>query len=396
MNEDRGQSRQDQRHLVLDVPDAAEVGVAAEEAINDPELEARARAFVDEILRGIDAHATARQRIDGMGIEVQRQAAYRSDMLRAPMRQLSGQGGDQAPVAEGLGMLRQQMTRLDPARHAPQGGLLARLLARVPGIPSPLQRYFRRFETAQDALDAVIRELESGAERLQRDNLTLADDQQAFRGIGAELGEQVRLGRLIDAQLVEASEDDTLAPERKRFIREELLFPLRQRITDLQQQLAVTQQGVLALEVLIRNNRELVRGVDRAINVTTSALNVAVTVALALANQRLVLERVDAVNRTTSDLIAGTASALKQQGADIQNRASSATLDMAQLEQSFQDVLEAIEDVSRYREEALPVLAQQIQRMDVMAREGQAAIHRLDEGSAADSRPETGADDAGR
>lgn len=396
MSKDRQQSRPNERPLMLEVPEPVNASSAVDEAASGAELEARARAFVDEVLRGVDTHATARRRIDGMGIEVQRQAAYRSDMLRAPMRQLAGQGSDQGPVASGLETLRQQVGRLDPARHAPRGGVLARLLARIPGIPSPLQRYFRRFETAQDALDAVIHELESGAERLQRDNLTLADDQQAFRGIAADLGEQVRLGRLIDAQLVEAAGDEAAEPERRRFIREELLFPLRQRISDLQQQLAVTQQGVLALEVLIRNNRELVRGVDRAINVTTSALNVAVTVALALANQRLVLERVDAVNRTTSELIAGTASALKQQGAEIQNRASSATLDMAQLEQSFRDVLEAIEDVSRYREEALPVLAQQIQRMDDMAREGQAAIHRLDEGGEAGSGVRPAADGGDR
>ncbi|MCK8515888.1 toxic anion resistance protein [Methylonatrum kenyense] len=394
MSKDRNQSPPDNRPLALEVPDAADAPAAGDETISDPELEARARAFVDEILRGVDTHAGARQRIDGMGIEVQRQAAYRSDMLRAPIRQLAGQGSDQGPVSDGLNTLRQQMTRLDPARQAPQGGPLARLLARIPGVPSPLQRYFRRFETAQDALDAVIRDLESGAERLQRDNLTLADDQQAFRSIGSDLEEQIRLGRLIDGQLVEASDDEAVAPDQRRFIREELLFPLRQRITDLQQQLAVTQQGVLALEVLIRNNRELVRGVERAINVTTSALNVAVTVALALANQRLVLERVDAVNRTTSDLISGTATALKQQGAEIQNRAGSATLDMEQLEQSFRQVLDAIEDVSRYREEALPVLAQQIQRMDAMAREGQAAIHRLDEGSAANRETRSGEDDS--
>src|SRR5690606_22548904 len=168
-----------------------------------------------------------------------------------------------------------------------------------------------------------------------------------------------------------------------RFVEEELLFPLRQRIVDLQQQLAVSQQGVLALEVVIRNNRELMRGVDRAINVTVSALNVAVVVALALANQRLVLDRVEALNTTTSDLIAGTAQALRSQGVEIQTRASSTVLDMEKLEQAFTDVIGAIDEVSRYRREALPKLDAQIDRLAELAQQGGDAVERLAQGNAA-------------
>jgi len=150
----------------------------------------------------------------------------------------------------------------------------------------------------------------------------------------------------------------------------------------------VSQQGVLALEVVIRNNRELIRGVDRAINVTVSALNVAVTVALALANQRLVLDRVEAINRTTSELIAGTAKALRTQGTDIQNRASSSVLDMEQLQQAFSDVIGAIDEVARYRREALPRLDAQIDRMEELAAQGEEAIARLERGNQANEAPE--------
>lgn len=387
MSEDR-KERGRSDHLALEIPEP-EVG----QVEPDADLEARARGFVDEILAGAGSDASVRRRVDAMGIEVQRQAAYRSEMLQAPIRDLAAQGEEGGPVAASLDRLRQQMGRLDPSRNAPQGSWLDRLLARLPGIASPMQRYFRRFETAQQVLEAIIRDLEEGAERLQRDNLTLADDQLAFRGLCSELEEQVQLGRLMDRRLVETIEDGALDEARRRFAEEELLFPLRQRITDLQQQLAVTQQGVLALEVLIRNNRELIRGVDRAIHVTTAALNVAVTVALALANQRLVLDRVARVNRTTSDLIAGTAGALRQQGAEIQNRASSASLDMEQLEAAFADVLAAIDDVSRYRQEALPVLDQQISRLADLSQQGHEAIHRLDE---SDGQPSKPAPDAGR
>lgn len=295
--------------------------------------------------------------------------------------------------------LRQQMSALDPRGRDLAPGLLDRLLARIPGVGTKVQRYFRQFETAQQALDAIIRDLETGARMLRRDNLTLSDDQAELREVLAELASQIELGKLIDARLVAAAEALPETAPRRAFIEEELLFPLRQRIVDLQQQQAVSQQGVLALEVVIRNNRELIRGVDRAINVTVSALNVAVTVALGLANQRLVLDRVEGLNRTTSDMIAGTAQALRRQGAEIQTRAAATMLDMEQLEAAFEDVLGAIDALSRYRQEALPRLDEQIDRLDTLARRGQGAIERLEQGNQAwseDEAPDAGEGEGGR
>lgn len=351
----------------------------------DPELVAMAEAFVRDVLELSESGAVDRQRaaVDGMGIEVQRLAAHRSAMLQTPIRKLAHQGDEGGPVARALVDLRSKMQELDPNRHALSSGGLARALSFIPGVGNRMQRYFHKFETAQDALDGIIHDLEAGADMLRRDNVTLADDQEALRALLVQLRRQIDLGRLIDRRLAQTADRLPAEDTQRRFVEEELIFPLRQRIVDLQQQLAVSQQGVLAIEVVIRNNRELVRGVDRAINVTVSALNVAVTVALALANQRLVLDRVEALNTTTSDLIAGTAKALRSQGADIQNRASSTVLDMEKLEQAFADVIGAIDEIAHYRREALPRLDEQIDRLEVLAVQGEEAIERLEQGSEA-------------
>ena len=359
-----------------------------EEAPEDPQLAATADAFVRDALAADEA-ALHRQRdaVDSMGIELQRQAAWRSEMLQAPIRKLAHQGDEGGPVAQALLALRDKMVDLDPSRQKLSGEGLSRALAFIPGVGKPMQRYFQKYEKAQDALDAIIGDLQGGADMLRRDNLTLADDQQSLRAILTQLDRQVEIGRMIDRRLVREAASATLPAPRRAFVEEELLFPLRQRIVDLQQQVAVSQQGVLALEVVIRNNRELIRGVDRAINVTVSALNVAVTVALGLANQRLVLDRVAALNQTTSALIAGTAQALRTQGVDIQTRAASTMLDMGQLEQAFADVLGAIDDLSRYRREALPKLDAQIDRLAALASQGGEAIRRMDEGNRAEPVP---------
>lgn len=242
-----------------------------------------------------------------------------------------------------------------------------------------LKRYFSRYESASTVIDAIVRSLKDGQEQLKRDNITLQDDQKAMRALSVKLQKAIALGQLIDKKLqakleMEIPSDDP----RYKFIQEELQFPLRQRIQDLQQQLLVGQQGFLTIEMIVRNNKELIRGVNRAVNVTVSALQVAVTLALALANQKIVLEKVQAVSATTNNLIAGTSARLKQQGAEIHKQASSTQLDMDVLKQSFADIQSALDDISQYRQEALPKMAATIVEMDQLAAKSEETIRGME------------------
>src|SRR3546814_5446228 len=64
--------------------------------------------------------------------------------------------------------------------------------------------------------------------------------------------------------------------------------------------MAVSVQGYLALDLVKKNNVELVKGVDRASTTTVAALRTAVTVAQALTNQKLVLGQITVLNTTTA------------------------------------------------------------------------------------------------
>lgn len=153
----------------------------------------------------------------------------------------------------------------------------------------------------------------------------------------------------------------------------------------------MNQQGVLAIEIIIRNNRELIRGVDRAIDVTISALQVAVTVALALAHQKIVLDKIEAINTTTSAMIASTAARLKTQGTQIHQQASSTMLDMESLRTAFADIDIALDEISRYRREALPTMASTILELDQLTADSEAAIQNMERGRTATTRIDDGA-----
>lgn len=354
----------------------------------DPELEARAQALADRLiaidLADVAAQTQAKAAVETMGGDLQREAGRRSEMLRQPITELARHSEDGGPVANALVDLRVQVEDLDPHHYDFSPGWASRIVGYLPGVGTPLKRYFSRYESAQVILDAVIHSLHSGRQQLERDNITLTEDQRFMRELTLKLEHQITLAQTIDAKLQYRLERDLAGDEtRAVFVREELLFPLRQRIMDLQQQLAVNQQGVLATGLIISNNKELIRGVQRAVDVTVNALRVAVTVALALAHQKVVLDKIQALNTTTSNLIAGTAAQLRSQGAAIHAQAAGTGLDIETLKRAFTDISAAMAEISRYRNEALPKMAQTIVEFDRLAAEGESAIQRMEKGERA-------------
>jgi uncharacterized protein YaaN involved in tellurite resistance len=354
----------------------------------DPVLDKQAQDFVTAVLQfnpndpsQIETRNERIANVESLGAKTQLEAANRSAMLKEPIRKLAARGEDGGAVANSLVDLKTQVEELDPGNFDFEAGWFTRMLGQLPGIGTPLARYFSRYESSQTIIDAIIRSLEEGKKILKRDNVTLNQDQKFMRAVTIKLQNAIELGLLIDQKLSYALEREISAEDvRRRFIEDELLFPLRQRLQDLQQQLAVNQQGVLALEIIIRNNKELIKGVDRGINVTVNALSVAVTVALALANQKIVLDKIEAVNRVTNKLIAETSVKLRTQGVAVHKQAASSQLDMDNLKKAFADINGAIDDISEFRKAALPQMAQHILEMDRLTKETEQAIRRMEEG----------------
>ncbi len=377
-------------NLSLDVP-ATRAELALPEPEPTDELRAQAEAQVQQLL-SIDptddeARAAARDAVDSMGRDLQQRSATRSRMLQAPLKEISHGTEDGGEVAKSLSDLRIEVEKLDPSGLDTDAGWLTRAIGKIPGVGTPLKRYFMRYESSQTQIDAIVNSLEKGRDQLKRDNVTLGDDQKQMRELTHALTDQIALARELDAVVVDKLATEITSDDpRRQFVEEDILFALRQRTLDLQQQLAVNQQGVLAIEIIIRNNRELIRGVDRAIDVTISALQVAVTVALALAHQKIVLDKIEAINTTTSAMIAGTAERLKTQGAQIHQQASSTMLDMESLRAAFADIDAALDEISTYRREALPTMAGTILELDALTAESEAAIERMEQGRTASTK----------
>ena len=354
-----------------------------EPAPTDPVIDAQADEVVGKLLTVNPAEADKvtvnKQAIENLGGDLQREAARRSAMLKQPVHKLYEGATEGGEVANALVDLKVKVEELDPGQFDFQPGWTTRLIGQLPFVGTPLKRYFSRYESSSTQLDAIVRALRNGKETLGRDNLTLGDDQKAMRLLADKLEKAVKLGQLIDAKLLSKLEAEVpVGDPRRAVIENEWLFPLRQRILDLQQQLVVNQQGIMAIDLVIRNNVELMRGVDRATNVTVSALQVAVTLALALANQRITLDKILAVNETTDKLIGQNAERLRTQGVEIHKMAAGTSLNIDVLKKAFVDIKAALDDISRFRQEALPRMAAAIVELDKLSDDASKTIQNMD------------------
>ena len=318
--------------------------------------------------------------------EIQGAANASNRMLERPASALaaakgSGDAGDaQARVAKTLTDLRFQVEDLTPHRADLTGA--RKILGYIPG-GSKIARYFDRYKSAQVQLDSITRALESGQDELRKDNASIEQEKVTLWTTMGTLSEYaVLLGGLDAAVEKKIAEVEVSAPDTAKAMRSDVLFAVRQRREDILTQLAVSAQGYLAMDMVRANNVELIKGVDRARTTTLSALRTAVIVAQALTNQRLVLDQITALNRTTSDLIASNAEMLKTTSADIHRQAAASTIEIDKLEKAFQDVFATMDAIDTFRAEAASSMAVTITSLEGQIERAQPYLER------AQSRPE--------
>ncbi|MBR3003429.1 MAG: toxic anion resistance protein [Clostridia bacterium] len=313
--------------------------------------------------------------IDEFAMETMENSSRKNSLLQTTIGNLSKEGEDGSLVSNSLADLHREIKDLDPSLvNFAEGTFLQKII-------NPIRRYFEKYEKADGVINDILVSLDKGKNTLKNDNTTLDIEEENLRELTKKLNNELALGMAMDEQIVEQIEQAKLNgedEEKIKFVTEEILFPLRQRIMDMQQMVVVNHQGIVAMEVIKRNNRELIRGVDRAKTVTVTALRTAVMVASALYNQKIVLKKIDALNQTTSNIIASTGRMLKEQGAEVQKQATSATVNPEALKQAFQDAISALEDISTFKQEALPKMHETIEQFRELAETGEKEILRLE------------------
>jgi uncharacterized protein YaaN involved in tellurite resistance len=345
--------------LKLEAPEAL-TEVRPEEAVGlvpvqeevKSKLDVAVDKFVEELV-AVDANSPEfGKKIDqltDMGRkEIAAAAGQSNRFLDRPVKAIDADSGIGADLTE----LRRTVEDLDPSKR---GNLLApkKLFGIIP-FGSKLRNYFDGYKSAQSHISTILARLASGKDELLMDNAAIAVERANLWKAMGQLEQMIHISKTMDQKLEDkANELDATDPAKAKAIRETALFYTRQRTTDLLTQMAVSVQGYLALDLVKKNNVELVKGVDRASTTTVAALRTAVTVAQALTSQKLVLDQITALNTTTANVIDGTGEMLKNQTATIHQQAASATIPLETLQRAFQNIYDTMDSIDRFKLEAL-------------------------------------------
>ena len=343
------------------------VGAVPLDSAKQVELRQKAAAFVGE-LAALDTKSPAFAQkvgaITSMGDQDMRaSAAVSNRMLERPAAAMGKNGGDaQTRVSKTLVDLRSTVTELDPRRTDLTG--LKKVLKWVPG-GDKVDRYFAKYQSAQAHLNAIIKALDSGQDELRKDNASIETEKANMWTTMGKLSEYNELAAALDGAVESkvAELEAAARTEDANVLRSDALFPIRQRRQDLMTQMAVNVQGYMALDLVRKNNVELIKGVDRAQTTTIAALRTAVIVSQALSRQKLVLDQITALNTVTANLIEATSEQLRIQGGAINQQAASATIDVAKLQAAFDNVFATMDAVDTFRGQAVDSMAQTVQAL---------------------------------
>jgi uncharacterized protein YaaN involved in tellurite resistance len=381
-------SEPDPGALVLTPPEpvAAVTPAQATSAVKlDPATEAKLDATVDSFVRSLatlDVHSTDFQKkvdsVSAMGdADIRQSAQVSNNLLSKPVAALSsGVFDPTSQVAGSLVKLRRTVEDLDPAKQGILHGTERKILGIIP-FGNALRDYFNKYRSGQANINAIIQSLYSGQDALRKDNASIEQEKTNLWAVMQRLQQYDFMAKKMDAAV--SSEVDKLQvtdPDRAKLLQQDVLFYVRQKDQDILTQLAVSVQGYLALDVIRRNNLELIKGVDRATTTTVSALRTAVIVAQAMANQKLVLDQISALNTTTGNLIESTSEMLRTQSAAIGEQAVSSTINLEQLQKAFNNIYATIDQIDNYKQQALGTMKQTVDALSTQVQKSQSYLER--------------------
>lgn len=379
---------------VASIAPSQAAGLVPLDATQKTQLDAKVEGFIATLV-ATDANSPefGRQvdQITNMGRrEIAEAAGHSNRFLDRPTKAMD----KDSKVGTNLAELRRTIEDLDPGAR---GSLLApkKLFGIIP-FGSKMRDYFDGYKSAQTHIASILQHLASGKDDLLKDNAAIDVERQGLWQAMGRLEQMIHVAKTLDARLEEKAADlDISDPAKAKAIRETALFYVRQRVQDLLTQMAVTVQGYLALDLVKKNNVELVKGVDRASTTTVAALRTAVTVAQALTGQKMVLQQITALNTTTANIIDSTGELLRTQTAQIHQQAAASTIPIDTLKRAFQNIYSTMDAIDSFKLQALDNMKSTVNVLTDEVEKSRGYIARA-EGAAQAQLPSSSRDDAFR
>lgn len=280
--------------------------------------------------------------IEAFGTDIIQKSAGKNSMLESTVGGIYKMGEAGIQVAQGLDELTIRLKELNPAQvNFSKEGMFGKLF-------NPAKKYFAKLKKADEEIINIIKKLNENAIFLKHDNITLEIELKDMYDLNSQLNEKIEDGMCLRNALADMTEEikkkankNNEDIERIKFLEEDVLLSLRQRILDFEQMLAVNQQGIIAMEIIYKNNKELISSVEKADNLTVSAFKVAVLASNALNQKKILSEKVNSMN------------------------------------EAFSQAYAELDEIGNYKQETLPKVRQAIDEYKVISKESEKVFHRI-------------------
>lgn len=261
-------------------------------------------------------------KIDNFAKETINEVEKKSKLLNSTINNISNISDVGSTIDDNIKKLEQKVRSLEPNKSIFQN-------VKNKLFFNPVKKYFKSIKMEESSIAEIVGNLEKEKQVLKNDNITLQIECERIKNIiellEKECDNGINYRELISKRKNDFSENDNIVEK------------LDKKISDLKEMLIVKRQSMLAIELIINNNSEIIRNIDRIKNVTIEALNTSVIVAKSLYNQKLVLSKINSVKKMDEKLNKKTISnfnELKNQPITIDN-----------LNDSFKNVINTIDDV---------------------------------------------------
>ena len=297
-----------------------------------------------------------------------------SELLGAKIANLESiDDTDSNDIAKTLSTLSTEISKINPHKHNLSAG---GLLSMIPFIGKPINKYLKKFKSASELIAEILSNLDQGENLLRDDNTVLQHDKDRYKKAAIDLQRKAlvmqHVTHAIEANISELSESE------KEFYVNNLLLNLQKKVRSIYEVLIVTQEGFLSNDFIINTNWELIDNISNVKVVTKRALEIGVSMLVALQNQKNVLDAVEKTKEATNELIVGNAKRMNNQGTEIYAQAGKATVSIEALQEAFLNIDEAMTKINTLKSEAFKQAKEEVAQMQSISKKLEDKINEVE------------------
>lgn len=249
-----------------------------------------------------------------------------------------------------------------------------KFLSFLPFITKPINRYLSKFKSVKESISSIISNLENSQKLLKEDNLALINDKKQYSEIAISLQRKSIVFKTL-MQYLEKNLSN-LQSDKKEFYEKSIILNLNKKLRSIYEILAVTRQGIFSTNLLINTNEELIENITNVKVVTKRAIEIGVSMAVCLENQKNVINAVNETKKFANEIILQNSNKMKDQSLEISQISGSSTLDLEVLKTSFENIKEAINTMNLAKEQSLNKLRDEIKTFEELTKDFEEKIQK--------------------